>query len=154
MGAMASIILLLSLTMCETDYCNENMFVVGTARVFLKKSKQQIGVTLATRTADGDTIAFVKQTSGQYSNFVLDPESDTSRFFIMTSDSIVLGKFAIVHTNRSEFVNAECGMRTLSTIDTVLMENDVDGDSVAIKFKDVDENYDNGNIEIFLAGFE
>ena len=30
-GALASIALLLSLTMCETDFCNENMYVVGTS---------------------------------------------------------------------------------------------------------------------------
>ncbi len=154
MGAIASVALLLSLTMCETDYCNENMFVVGTLRVYFKQSKQQIGVILSTRNAVGDTLGYVSQTSGSYANFSLNPESDTSRFYIMTSDSIVLSKFAIVHTNRCEYVNAECGVRTLSTIDTVLIEDGVEGDSVSILMKDVDENYDNGNIEIFLAGFE
>ena len=84
----------------------------------------------------------------------MNPESDTSRFYILTADTVEIGKIAIVHTNRNEFVNAECGVRTLSTIDTVLIENASEGDSVAILFKDVDENYDNGNIEIFLAGFE
>ena len=47
-GALASIALLLSLTMCETDFCNENMYVVGTLRAFHKQSKSQIDVFLAT----------------------------------------------------------------------------------------------------------
>ena len=153
-GALASIALLLSLTMCETDFCNENMYVVGTLRAFHKQSKSQIDVILATMDATGDTIMYVDRTSGAYANFSLNPESDTSRFYILTPDSTEIGKIAIVHTNRSEFVNAECGVRTLSTIDTVLIEDAAKGDSVAILMKDVDENYDNGNIEIFLAGFE
>ena len=153
-GVLASIALLLSLTMCETDFCNENMYVVGTLRAFHKQSKSQIDVILATMDANGDTIMYVDRTSGAYANFSLNPESDTSRFYILTPDSTEIGKIAIVHTNRSEFVNAECGVRTLSTIDTVLIEDAAKGDSVAILMKDVDENYDNGNIEIFLAGFE
>lgn len=153
-GALASIALLLSLTMCETDFCNENMYVVGTLRAFHKQSKSQIDVFLATMDADGSMIKFVDRTSGAYANFSLNPESDTSRFYVMSADTVPLGQIAIVHSNRSEFVNAECGLRTLSTIDTVLIENATKGDSVAILMKDVDENYDNGNIEIFFAGFE
>lgn len=153
-GALASIALLLSLTMCETDFCNENMYVVGTLRAFHKQSKSQINVILATIDANGDTIMYIDKTNGSYANFSLNPESDTSRFYILTPDSIEIGKIAIVHTNRNEFVNAECGVRTLSKIDTVLIEDASEGDSVAILMKDVDENYDNGNIEIFLAGFE
>ena len=153
-GVLASIALLLSLTMCETDFCNENMYVVGTLRAFHKQSKSQIDVFLATMGSNGDTIRYVNRTNGSYANFSLNPESDTSRFYILTADTVEIGKIAIVHTNRNEFVNAECGVRTLSTIDTVLIENASEGDSVAILFKDVDENYDNGNIEIFLAGFE
>ena len=153
-GALASIALLLSLTMCETDFCNENMYVVGTLRAFHKQSKSQINVILATMDANGDTIMYIDKTNGSYANFSLNPESDTSRFYILTPDSIEIGKIAIIHTNRNEFVNAECGVRTLSKIDTVLIEDASEGDSVAILMKDVDENYDNGNIEIFLAGFE
>ena len=153
-GALASFALLLSLTMCETDFCNENMYVVGTLRAFHKQSKSQIDVFLATMDADGSMIKFVDRTSGAYANFSLNPESDTSRFYVMSADTVPLGQIAIVHSNRSEFVNAECGLRTLSTIDTVLIENATKGDSVAILMKDVDENYDNGNIEIFFAGFE
>ena len=153
-GALASIALLLSLTMCETDFCNENMYVVGTLRAFHKQSKSQINVILATMDANGDTIMYIDKTNGSYANFSLNPESDTSRFYILTPDSIEIGKIAIVHTNRNEFVNAECGVRTLSKIDTVLIEDASEGDSVAILMKDVDENYDNGSIEIFLAGFE
>lgn len=152
--ALASIALLLSLTMCETDFCNENMYVVGTLRAFHKQSKSQIDVFLATMDADGNMIKFVDRTSGAYANFSLNPESDTSRFYVLSADTVPLGQIAIVHSNRSEFVNAECGLRTLSTIDTVLIENATKGDSVAILMKDVDENYDNGNIEIFFAGFE
>lgn len=152
--ALAYIALLLSLTMCETDFCNENMYVVGTLRAFHKQSKSQIDVFLATMDADGNMIKFVDRTSGAYANFSLNPESDTSRFYVLSADTVPLGQIAIVHSNRSEFVNAECGLRTLSTIDTVLIENATKGDSVAILMKDVDENYDNGNIEIFFAGFE
>ena len=104
--------------------------------------------------ANGDTIMYVNRTSGAYANFSLNPTSDTSRFYVLSDDTVTLGKIAIVHSNRSEFVNAECGVRTLSTIDTVLIEDATEGDSVAILMKDVDENYDNGNIEIFFAGFE
>ncbi len=153
-AVLASIALLLSLTMCETDYCNENMYVAGTLRTFHKLSKSPINVFLATMNANGDTIRYIDNTSGSYANFLLNPDSDTSRFYILTPDTVEIGKIAIVHTNRCEFVNAECGVRTLSTIDTVLIENASEGDSVAILFKDVDENYDNGNIEIYLAGFE
>lgn len=152
--ALVSIALLLSLTMCETDFCNENMYIVGTLRAFHKQSKSQIDVFLATMDADGNMIKFVDRTSGAYANFSLNPESDTSRFYVLSADTVPLGQIAIVHSNRSEFVNAECGLRTLSTIDTVLIENATKGDSVAILMKDVDENYDNGNIEIFFAGFE
>lgn len=154
MVVLTTIALLLSLTMCETDFCNENMFMVGSLRVFHKQSKQQIDVFLATMDANGDAIMYVNRTSGAYANFSLNPESDTSRFYILSADTVELGKIAIVHSNRCEFVNAECGVRTLSTIDTVLIENASEGDSVAILMKDVDENYDNGNIEIYLAGFE
>lgn len=154
MGALASIALLLSLTMCETDYCNENMYVVGTLRAFHKESKSPIGVFLATVDDKGNPLSFVDATVGSYANFSLNPQSDTSRFYVLSSDTVVLSKIAIVHTNSTEFVNAECGIRTFSTIDTVLIEGAVEGDSVAILMKDVDENYDNGNIEIYLAGFE
>lgn len=156
MGALASIALLLSLTMCETDYCNENMFVVGTLRAFNKESKSQMSVFMMPRERDehGDPISFMYNSSRSYANFSLDPEHDTSRFFVFTYDTVVVAKIAIVHSNRTEFVSAECGLRTLSTIDTAWFENASEGDSIAILMKDVDENYDNGNIEIFLAGLE
>jgi len=156
MGAIASIALLLSLTMCETDFCNENMFVVGTLRAFHKESKSQINVFMMPRERDehGDPISFMYNSSKSYANFSLDPEHDTSRFFILSYDTVEVARIAIVHTNRTEFVNAECGVRTFSTIDTAWIERASDGDSIAILMKDVDENYDNGNIEIFLAGLE
>lgn len=116
MGVLTSITLLLSLTMCETDYCNENMYVVGTLRAFHKVSKSQINVFLATMDANGDTINYIGNTSGSYANFSLNPESDTSRFYILTPDTVEIGKIAIVHTNRNEFVNAECGVRTLLSL--------------------------------------
>lgn len=153
-GAFASIALLLSLTMCETDYCNENMYVAGTMKAFFKKSKQQInGVNLARMTDDGDTI-FMTKTNGACADFPLNPLSDTSRFSLFTPDSFLIRNIAIVYSNKSEFINAECGIRTVNTIDTVIIENPTEGDSVAIKMEDVDENYDNENIEIYLAGFE
>ncbi len=153
-GAVASIALLLSLTMCNTDYCNENMFIVGTMRAFI--DGDQTDVQLATVDENGTPISFVTMTSRSYSNFSLNPLSDTSRFWIMTLDSVpdCIRKIAIVHTDTLEFVNAECGFRTLSRIDTVLIEDAIEGDSVAILNKFVDENYDNGNIEIHLAGIE
>ncbi len=154
MGAVASIIFLLSLTMCETDYCNENMFIVGTLRAFDKETKSQIKVFMMPRERDsiGDPISFMHNSSTSYANFSLDPEHDTSRFFILSYDTVEVARIAIVHTNRTEFVNAECGLRTLSTIDTVWIERATEGDSIAILMKDVDENYDNGNLEIYLAG--
>lgn len=153
MGIIMSISLLLSLTMCETDYCNENMFVVGTMKAFLKKSKAPLMVMTATNNSEGDT-TFISPSGGLAGYFSLNPESDTSRFLVFTLDTFQLGKIAIVHRNRNEFVNAECGVRTLSVIDTVLIEDAVEGDSVAIKMRDVDANYDNENIEIYFAGFE
>lgn len=155
-AAIASIALLLSLTMCETDYCNENMFVVGTLRAFNKESKSQIDVFMMPRERDsiGDPISFMYNSSRSYANFSLDPQHDTSRFFILSYDTVEVARIAIVHTNRTEFVNAECGLRTMSTIDTVWIERASEGDSISILMKDVDENYDNGNIEIYLAGLE
>lgn len=154
MCVTASMAVLLSLTMCETDFCNENMFVVGTLRSFFKVSKAPIIVVLATTDSNGELANYIDNSNPGFANFSLNPNADTSRFILLSADSLALRKIAIVHSNKNEFVNAECGIRTLSTIDTVLIEDGVDGDSVAIKMKDVDENYDNGNIEIFLAGFE
>ena len=96
MGVLTSITLLLSLTMCETDYCNENMYVVGTLRAFHKVSKSQINVFLATMDANGDTINYIGNTSGSYANFSLNPESDTSRFYILTPDTIEIGKIVSI----------------------------------------------------------
>ena len=149
---------LLPLVASESDVC---MLRVIASWLRNEKSKRKFRSWLIARllvllllVLRGDTIRYVNRTNGSYANFSLNPESDTSRFYILTADTVEIGKIAIVHTNRNEFVNAECGVRTLSTIDTVLIENASEGDSVAILFKDVDENYDNGNIEIFLAGFE
>lgn len=151
-GVIASIAVLLSLTMCETDYCNENMFIVGTMRVFVDNDKED--VLLVTLDEEGNPISMVLNTNGGYANFSLNPKSDTSRFCVLDEDTVEIGRIAIVHTNTVEFINAECGVRTLSKIDTVLIENAVEGDSVAILNRDVDENYDNGNLEIYFADIE
>lgn len=148
------VVMLMFSSACHTEYCRENMYIQAVLKLYNYKNQSQAvnlsGVSVYTMDGSGNYLAKLPiDTVASTLRLVLNPESDTSRFRIV-SNYINNEELVVVHKNTPEFVSAECGCRVKSIIDTVYVANLTFQDSISIVNHIVDDVYENENIQIFL----
>lgn len=148
------VVMLMFSSACHTEYCRENMYIQAVLKLYNYQSHSQpvniSGVSVYTMDINGNYLAKLPiDTVTSTLRLVLNPESDTSRYRIV-SNYINNEELVVVHKNTPEFVSAECGCRVKSIIDTAYVANLSFQDSISIVNHIVDDVYENENIQIFL----